>query len=136
MNERMDKLRTQWRTLVAWQRNNTSNKLSSHIEPKLRIEPKSQRWKADALTTQPPMAPTTYVIDCIFFNKGFEEVTCHCGSTVMYPPIPCGTPPPECTKPCSRTHSCSHPGKNNLHINNYFCVNIDICLSKESFAIW
>ncbi|KAK3109128.1 hypothetical protein FSP39_023572, partial [Pinctada imbricata] len=42
---------------------------------------------------------------------GFDEVTCHCGSEIMYPPIPCGAKPPECKKPCTRQHSCDHTGK-------------------------
>lgn len=46
-----------------------------------------------------------------FIYAGFEELTCHCGSAVLYPPIPCGTLPPECNKPCSRTHTCPHPGE-------------------------
>ncbi|XP_020615998.1 protein shuttle craft-like isoform X3 [Orbicella faveolata] len=41
--------------------------------------------------------------------SGFEELTCHCGSAVLYPPIPCGTLPPECNNPCSRRHTCPHP---------------------------
>ena len=47
-----------------------------------------------------------------FIYAGFEELTCHCGSAVLYPPIPCGTLPPECNKLCSRRHTCPHPGKN------------------------
>ena len=47
--------------------------------------------------------------------SGFDELTCHCGATVLYPPIPCGTLPPECNKPCSRTHACSHPINHGCH---------------------
>ena len=47
--------------------------------------------------------------------SGFEELTCRCGATVLYPPIPCGTRPPECDKPCSRTHPCSHPVNHTCH---------------------
>lgn len=46
-----------------------------------------------------------------FIYAGFEELTCHCGSAVLYPPIPCGTLPPECNNPCSRRHTCPHPGE-------------------------
>lgn len=28
----------------------------------------------------------------------------------MLPPIPCGTAPPTCARPCARVHSCDHPG--------------------------
>ena len=41
---------------------------------------------------------------------GFDELTCYCGSEVLYPPIPCGTNPPECHKPCTRQHGCDHTG--------------------------
>lgn len=47
----------------AWERNNTSNKLSSHItSANPRIELGSQRWKASTLTTPPPMP------QCIFYQ--------------------------------------------------------------------
>lgn len=41
---------------------------------------------------------------------GFDELTCHCGASVIYPPVPCGTRPPECTQTCARIHECDHPG--------------------------
>lgn len=47
--------------------------------------------------------------------SGFDELSCHCGATKMLPPIPCGTRPPECDKPCSRTHACSHPVNHPCH---------------------
>jgi transcriptional repressor NF-X1 len=39
----------------------------------------------------------------------FDELTCGCGKTVIYPPIPCGTPIPECRYPCRRPRECGHP---------------------------
>ncbi|XP_069110895.1 transcriptional repressor NF-X1-like [Argopecten irradians] len=45
----------------------------------------------------------------------FEELTCYCGSEVRYPPIPCGTLPPVCSKKYTRTHSCSHPIRHTCH---------------------
>lgn len=45
------------------------------------------------------------------FFSGFEELTCYCGESVIYPPVPCGTQPPECKKTCTRPHDCDHPGK-------------------------
>lgn len=30
---------------------------------------------------------------------------------MIYPPVPCGTQPPECKKTCTRPHDCDHPGK-------------------------
>lgn len=41
---------------------------------------------------------------------GFDELSCHCGASVIYPPVPCGTRPPECTQTCARVHDCDHPG--------------------------
>lgn len=46
-----------------------------------------------------------------FFFSGFDELTCYCGESVIYPPVPCGTQPPECKKTCTRPHDCDHPGK-------------------------
>ncbi|KAI0042826.1 hypothetical protein FA95DRAFT_1499565 [Auriscalpium vulgare] len=42
-------------------------------------------------------------------QSSFEEMICHCGRTVLDPPIPCGTRI-ECSYPCSRAPpSCGHP---------------------------
>ncbi|KAJ7424690.1 hypothetical protein BTVI_05604 [Pitangus sulphuratus] len=43
-------------------------------------------------------------------SRGFDELTCYCGESVIYPPVPCGTQPPECKKTCTRPHDCDHPG--------------------------
>ena len=48
---------------------------------------------------------------CFLLSSGFDELTCTCGAEVLLPPIPCGTKPPECSQPCSREHSCNHPGR-------------------------
>ncbi|KAL2913205.1 FKBP12-associated protein [Polyrhizophydium stewartii] len=37
--------------------------------------------------------------DCVE-GVSFEEQSCHCGRTVMYPPIPCNAPPLKCDHPC------------------------------------
>ena len=50
-----------------------------------------------------------------FTVTGFEELYCECGSSVLYPPVPCGTRRPECSKPCSRPHSCEHPTLHPCH---------------------
>ncbi|KAK4160938.1 hypothetical protein QBC43DRAFT_244540 [Cladorrhinum sp. PSN259] len=39
----------------------------------------------------------------------FEEISCSCGRTVLHPPQPCGTRPPECRFNCRRPRSCGHP---------------------------
>jgi len=48
-------------------------------------------------------------------NVAFDELTCTCGATIKYPPIPCGTSPPECQNICTRRHSCSHPVTHTCH---------------------
>lgn len=49
------------------------------------------------------------------WRTSFEELYCECGAEVLYPPIPCGTKPPPCTRPCSRPHDCDHPALHNCH---------------------
>ncbi|KAJ4450805.1 hypothetical protein ANN_02235 [Periplaneta americana] len=49
------------------------------------------------------------------WRTSFDELYCECGASVLYPPVPCGTRRPECTKPCSRPHSCEHPALHNCH---------------------
>ncbi|MEQ2313380.1 Transcriptional repressor NF-X1 [Ameca splendens] len=49
------------------------------------------------------------------WQSSFDELTCHCGASVLYPPIPCGTKPPECKNPCMRRHECDHPVFHNCH---------------------
>ncbi|XP_076840931.1 LOW QUALITY PROTEIN: transcriptional repressor NF-X1 [Brachyhypopomus gauderio] len=49
------------------------------------------------------------------WQTSFDELACVCGETVMYPPVPCGTKPPECKNPCSRPHDCDHPVLHSCH---------------------
>ncbi|KAL7876243.1 hypothetical protein AOLI_G00112060 [Acnodon oligacanthus] len=49
------------------------------------------------------------------WQTSFDELACYCGETVMYPPVPCGTKPPECKKPCTRQHNCDHPVFHTCH---------------------
>uniref|UniRef100_A0A671YF64 Nuclear transcription factor, X-box binding 1 n=1 Tax=Sparus aurata TaxID=8175 RepID=A0A671YF64_SPAAU len=49
------------------------------------------------------------------WQSSFDELTCHCGLTVLYPPIACGTKPPECKNMCTRRHECDHPVFHNCH---------------------
>ncbi|KAK5898085.1 hypothetical protein CgunFtcFv8_015532 [Champsocephalus gunnari] len=49
------------------------------------------------------------------WQSSFDELACHCGITVLYPPIPCGTKPPECKNMCTRRHECDHPVFHNCH---------------------
>ncbi|KAK7499323.1 hypothetical protein BaRGS_00009298 [Batillaria attramentaria] len=48
-------------------------------------------------------------------QASFEELTCRCGAEVIYPPVPCGTPPPSCHKLCTRRHNCEHPVRHTCH---------------------
>ena len=48
-------------------------------------------------------------------NVSFSELTCHCGAAVIYPPVPCGTRPPDCAEPCRREHPCGHPVNHSCH---------------------
>ncbi|KAF9205577.1 FKBP12-associated protein [Haplosporangium sp. Z 27] len=41
-------------------------------------------------------------------NTSFEELSCACGRTVLYPPIPCGTSIPRCKYSCTRPRDCGH----------------------------
>lgn len=45
----------------------------------------------------------------------FDELTCTCGASVLFPPVACGTRPPECDKLCTRSHACDHPVAHNCH---------------------
>ncbi|NXO44454.1 NFX1 protein, partial [Locustella ochotensis] len=49
------------------------------------------------------------------WQTSFDELTCYCGESVIYPPVPCGTQPPECRKPCTRPHDCDHPVYHSCH---------------------
>ncbi|KAF7706181.1 transcriptional repressor NF-X1 [Silurus meridionalis] len=49
------------------------------------------------------------------WQTSFDELACYCGETVMFPPIPCGTKPPECKNPCTRQHDCDHPVMHSCH---------------------
>ncbi|XP_050970763.1 transcriptional repressor NF-X1 [Labeo rohita] len=49
------------------------------------------------------------------WQTSFDELTCYCGETVLFPPIPCGTRPPECKNLCTRSHDCDHPVFHSCH---------------------
>ncbi|XP_011297749.1 protein shuttle craft [Fopius arisanus] len=49
------------------------------------------------------------------YRSSFEELFCECGTAVVYPPVPCGTRRPTCTRPCSRQHPCGHEVLHNCH---------------------
>lgn len=42
-------------------------------------------------------------------EASFEDLSCHCGGTIIAAPIPCGAKPPVCSFPCAREKDCNHP---------------------------
>lgn len=70
--------------------------------------------------------------DCT--NIGWEELSCHCGSSVRYPPIPCGARPPPCNKPCRRSHLCGHPVKHECHDDTERCAPCIVFVKKSCFC--
>lgn len=51
------------------------------------------------------------------YRASFEELYCECGLEVIFPPVPCGTRRPPCSRPCTRNHACGHPPTHNCHSN-------------------
>ncbi|KAF1845697.1 uncharacterized protein K460DRAFT_338163 [Cucurbitaria berberidis CBS 394.84] len=52
----------------------------------------------------------------------FDELSCHCGRTVLQPPLPCGTTPPPCRFKCERPKDCGHPQiDHSCHGNDQEC---------------
>ncbi|KAG8442538.1 hypothetical protein GDO86_011368 [Hymenochirus boettgeri] len=49
------------------------------------------------------------------WQTSFDELTCYCGQSVIFPPVPCGTRPPECKNSCTRKHECDHPVFHSCH---------------------
>lgn len=71
--------------------------------------------------------------DCA--NIGWEELTCHCGASVLYPPIPCGARPPACHRPCRRNVStCGHPVKHECHDDTEKCAPCIVFVKKSCFC--
>ena len=61
----------------------------------------------------------------------FEEVTCHCGKTMLEPPVPCGTRPPPCNYPCERDKRCGHPKiMHNCHGDEQSCPDCPYLVEK------
>ncbi|XP_069476640.1 transcriptional repressor NF-X1 [Ambystoma mexicanum] len=49
------------------------------------------------------------------WQTSFDELTCFCGESVIFPPVACGTRPPECKNSCTRRHECDHPVFHSCH---------------------
>ena len=61
----------------------------------------------------------------------FEDISCHCGKTVLQPPLPCGTTPPPCRFDCDRPTSCGHPKlTHNCHGDEELCPKCPYLMEK------
>ena len=61
----------------------------------------------------------------------FDEVSCHCGRTMLQPPLPCGTTPPPCRFDCERQKSCGHPRvPHNCHSDDESCPKCPFLMEK------
>ena len=61
----------------------------------------------------------------------FEEISCDCGRTVLQPPQPCGTMPPDCRYDCSRRPTCGHPPvAHNCHPDDVLCPKCPFLVDK------
>ncbi|KAF2720321.1 hypothetical protein K431DRAFT_285977 [Polychaeton citri CBS 116435] len=62
----------------------------------------------------------------------FDEISCHCGRTVLQPPLACGTQPPPCRYPCTRPKACGHPQvAHNCHQDNESCPKCPFLVQKR-----
>lgn len=62
----------------------------------------------------------------------FDEISCNCGRSVLYPPLPCGTQPPPCSRPCERPKACGHPQTaHNCHTDDESCPKCPFLTDKE-----
>lgn len=61
----------------------------------------------------------------------FDEISCACGRTVLYPPQPCGSRPPECRHECTRERTCGHPQiKHHCHEDSESCPKCPFLMEK------
>lgn len=61
----------------------------------------------------------------------FEDISCSCGKTVLQPPQPCGTQPPECRFQCPRRPSCGHPAvDHHCHPDEVECPKCPFLVDK------
>lgn len=67
------------------------------------------------------------------WRTSFEELYCECGAEVLYPPVPCGTKPPPCSRPCPRQHECDHPALHNCH-NDTNCPPCSVLTQKYCYG--
>lgn len=61
----------------------------------------------------------------------FDEISCACGRTVLHPPQPCGTRPPECRFLCTRARPCGHPpAEHQCHPDEVSCLKCPFLVEK------
>ena len=61
----------------------------------------------------------------------FDEISCHCGKTVLQPPLPCGTSPPPCRFDCERPRECGHPSlPHSCHGSDEACPKCPFLVQK------
>ncbi|CAG8553288.1 5668_t:CDS:2 [Rhizophagus irregularis] len=72
----------------------------------------------------------SYCMRCL--EASFEELTCHCGRTKIFPPIQCGEKVPPCTFDCIRSRNCGHPGiKHPCHNDDEPCPPCPYLVDKK-----
>ncbi|KAK2746838.1 FKBP12-associated protein [Myotisia sp. PD_48] len=65
-------------------------------------------------------------------NAIFDEVSCNCGRSILYPPLPCGTRPPPCSMPCTRPKACGHPPtRHDCHLDDESCPKCPFLTEKR-----
>ncbi|KAL7043008.1 hypothetical protein ACKWTF_001359 [Chironomus riparius] len=59
---------------------------------------------------------TCHIGNCAPCHRvSFDELSCECGQTIVYPPVHCGTVIKDCSNKCTRRHKCGHPVGHNCH---------------------
>ncbi|KAI1097817.1 hypothetical protein F4804DRAFT_326492 [Jackrogersella minutella] len=62
----------------------------------------------------------------------FDEISCNCGRTVLFPPLACGTKPPPCRFDCTRPRPCGHPQiTHNCHLDGEPCPKCPFLVQKQ-----
>lgn len=62
-------------------------------------------------------------------NSSFERLYCRCRRSYVEPPVPCGTPPPQCAHPCIVPRPCGHDANHACHPDNN-CPNCVVLVEK------
>ncbi|EEB07651.1 shuttle craft like transcriptional regulator [Schizosaccharomyces japonicus yFS275] len=64
-------------------------------------------------------------------QASFDELSCTCGRTKLYPPIPCGAKPPVCNYQCTLQKACGHPAvKHACHPTTEPCPSCVFLMEK------